>query len=101
MIVCRSGAISLAEIDFFEKPVILIPLGKRASRGDQILNAEAFSKDHVCKVLHEDEFSDIEFVEDIKEMMRHRKSAHLGHGAHLKEEKFRPLEKIIRLLQKP
>lgn len=101
VIVCRSGAISLAEIDFFEKPAILIPLGKAASRGDQILNAEAFSKDHLCRVLHEGEFSDIEFIEDIKALLKYHKPAHPGHAAHQNEEKFKPLEKIIRLLQKP
>lgn len=100
VIVSRAGAISLAELDYFEKPVVLIPLGKAASRGDQILNAEVFSKDHLCKVLYEGEFSDVEFMEDIQDLIRHRKSATLGHGHHKKDEKFDALDKIIRLLQK-
>jgi UDP-N-acetylglucosamine--N-acetylmuramyl-(pentapeptide) pyrophosphoryl-undecaprenol N-acetylglucosamine transferase len=97
VIVSRAGAISLAELDFFEKPVILIPLGTAASRGDQILNAEVFAKDHLAKVLHEGEFSDLEFMDDIHELMLHRKSSHVGHK---KEDKFSALDKIIRLLQK-
>lgn len=97
VIVSRAGAISLAELDFFEKPVILIPLGTAASRGDQILNAEVFAKDHLAKVLHEGEFSDLEFMDDIHELMLHRKSSHVGHK---KDEKFSALDKIIRLLQK-
>lgn len=101
VIVSRAGAISLAEIDFFEKPAVLIPLGKSASRGDQILNAEAFAKNHLCKIFFEGEFSDIEFFDDVQSMIKHRKTAHLGHSANTTEEKFRALDKIIRLLQKP
>ncbi len=98
VVVSRAGAISLAEIDFFEKPAILIPLGKSASRGDQILNADIFAKGHLCKILHEGEFSDVEFMDDVREMIKHRKSAHVGHR---KEDKFHALDKIIRLLEKP
>ncbi len=97
VIVSRAGAVSLAELDFFEKPVILIPLGKSASRGDQILNAEVFSMNHLCRVLFEGEFSDVEFMEDIQDLIKHRKQAPLGHK---KEDKFYALDKIIRLLQK-
>lgn len=97
VIVSRAGAISLAELDFFEKPVILIPLGTAASRGDQILNAEVFAKDHLAKVLHEGKFSDLEFMDDIHELMLHRKSSHVGHK---RDDKFSVLDKIIRLLQK-
>jgi len=95
VVVSRAGAISLAELDFFEKPVILIPLGKAASRGDQILNAEIFSKNHLSKILFEGEFSDAEFLEDIQHLIKHRKSARTH-----QEDKFQTLDKIIRLLQK-
>ncbi len=101
VIVSRAGAISLAEIDFFEKPTVLIPLGKSASRGDQILNAEAFAKNHLCRIFFEGEFSDMEFFEDVRNMIKHRKSAHLGHSAGSKPDKFRATDSIIRLLQKP
>ncbi len=97
VIVSRAGAISLAEIDFFEKPTVLIPLGKAASRGDQILNAEVFAQNHLCKVLYEGEFSDMEFLEDVQELLKHRKIAHVGHKH---DDKFSALDKIIRLLQK-
>lgn len=98
LIISRAGAISLAEMDFFEKPAILIPLGKKASRGDQILNAEVFAKNHLCKILHEGEFSDMELFEDIKTLLVHRKNAHVGHT---KDEKFSALDKIIKLLERP
>ena len=112
VIVSRGGAVSLAEIDFFGKPAVLIPLGKSASRGDQILNVKAYAKDHVCKILFEGEFSDIEFIDEIQKLYKHRKSAHLGHdaggaGADRQRDsgknvnRFSALDKIIHLLQNP
>ncbi len=44
LIISRGGANSLAEIAFLEKKALIIPLGKDASRGDQIKNAEVFAK---------------------------------------------------------
>lgn len=97
VMVSRAGAISLAEIDFFDKPVVLIPLGKSASRGDQILNAEAYATRHLAKVLYEGEFSDVEFLEDVQYLFKHRKTSSIGHK---KDDKFQANEKIIRLLSK-
>jgi UDP-N-acetylglucosamine--N-acetylmuramyl-(pentapeptide) pyrophosphoryl-undecaprenol N-acetylglucosamine transferase len=54
VVVSRAGAISLAEISAVLKPSVLIPLSKRASRGDQIVNAKAFVKDHVAFVIEEE-----------------------------------------------
>lgn len=44
VIISRAGAGSLFEIATIGKPVILIPLSTRGSRGDQIANALEFSK---------------------------------------------------------
>jgi UDP-N-acetylglucosamine--N-acetylmuramyl-(pentapeptide) pyrophosphoryl-undecaprenol N-acetylglucosamine transferase len=62
LIVSRAGAISLAEISAVGKPAVLIPLGKKYSRGDQIDNALAFSKHHKAIVLNEDDLSLSEFL---------------------------------------
>jgi UDP-N-acetylglucosamine--N-acetylmuramyl-(pentapeptide) pyrophosphoryl-undecaprenol N-acetylglucosamine transferase len=96
VLVSRAGAISLAEIDFVRKPSLLIPLGTSASRGDQILNAEAFAQDHDCKIFHQGEFSDAEFLDGLKNLLIHAKSAGVGHPH---EDKFQPLTKIISLLE--
>ena len=42
--ICRAGASSLFELVAARIPMILIPLGLNASRGDQIINARIFSK---------------------------------------------------------
>lgn len=46
LVICRSGANSLAEIEALGIPAILIPIGKAASRGEQTLNAIAYKKAH-------------------------------------------------------
>lgn len=46
LVICRSGANSLAEIEALGIPAILIPIGKAASRGEQTLNAIAYKKIH-------------------------------------------------------
>ena len=43
LIISRAGSNSIYEILALKKPNILIPLSKRASRGDQILNARSFA----------------------------------------------------------
>lgn len=42
--ISRAGATVIFELLSLNKPMLLIPLSKRASRGDQILNASSFSK---------------------------------------------------------
>ena len=44
VVVSRAGANAIAEIAALKKPALLIPLSKRASRGDQILNAQSFAR---------------------------------------------------------
>lgn len=57
IIVSRSGANSLCEILALNKPHILIPLSKKASRGDQIQNASHFRKMGISTVIDEDMLS--------------------------------------------
>lgn len=51
VVVSRGGANSLAELAFLKKRAVIIPLGKDASRGDQIVNAEEFAKNFGFTVL--------------------------------------------------
>ena len=54
LVVSRAGATILFEILALEKPNILIPLSKKASRGDQVLNAVSFEKQGLSMVLEEE-----------------------------------------------
>jgi UDP-N-acetylglucosamine--N-acetylmuramyl-(pentapeptide) pyrophosphoryl-undecaprenol N-acetylglucosamine transferase len=71
VIITRAGAITLSEIDFFDKPAILIPLpAKNVSRGDQIENAKIFAKHHLCAILQQDEFTDEQFFDELKHLLQ-------------------------------
>lgn len=53
IIVTRGGATSLFEILALAKPNVIIPYSLKASRGDQIINAESFKKQGFSEVLQE------------------------------------------------
>lgn len=54
LVISRAGANSICELLALRKPNILIPLSASASRGDQILNANSFSKQGFSTVLEEE-----------------------------------------------
>lgn len=55
IVISRAGSNAIFEILALNKPNILIPLSKNASRGDQILNANYFkNKGYSCVILEED-----------------------------------------------
>ena len=77
IVVSRAGANSLYELLMTRKPHLLIPLGKAASRGDQLDNARVFSGLGFSRVLHEealmgDEKSDDVFVASVKDVFVRR-----------------------------
>ncbi|MGN1318816.1 MAG: undecaprenyldiphospho-muramoylpentapeptide beta-N-acetylglucosaminyltransferase [Lachnospirales bacterium] len=53
-VVSRAGSNAICEFLALNMPMLLIPLSKKASRGDQILNAESFEKQGFAKVYDED-----------------------------------------------
>lgn len=53
--VSRAGSNAIFEFLALKKPNLLIPLSKKASRGDQILNARSFEKSGFSKILYEED----------------------------------------------
>lgn len=53
--VSRAGSNAIFEFLALKKPNLLIPLSKKASRGDQILNARSFEKAGFSKILYEED----------------------------------------------
>ena len=66
MVISRAGANSINEFLSLKKPNLLIPLGGKATRGDQILNAESFEKQGFSMVMPESEMTDALMIENIK-----------------------------------
>lgn len=71
VVISRAGSNSIFELLYLRKPMLLIPLPKGQSRGDQILNAGSFEKSGFCKVLQEDEMTVARLVEDIGDVYEH------------------------------
>ena len=53
----RAGSNSVFELLALEKPTLFVPLSKKVSRGDQILNANYFYNKVVCDRIYEEEFT--------------------------------------------
>ncbi|VYU55326.1 undecaprenyldiphospho-muramoylpentapeptide beta-N-acetylglucosaminyltransferase [Clostridium paraputrificum] len=67
-IVSRAGANSIFEFLALKKPTLLIPLSRKASRGDQILNANSFKKEGYSLVLEEEEITKESFLSHLGEL---------------------------------
>lgn len=72
-IISRAGANVIFELLALKKPTLLIPLSKKISRGDQILNAKSFEKEGFSLVLDEDVMieSDV-LMNKLKELKENR-----------------------------
>ena len=72
IVISRSGANAIFELLALKKPNILIPLPSGSSRGDQILNAEAFMRSGYSYLLKEEDLNDDSLTEAIAYVDEHR-----------------------------
>lgn len=73
MVISRAGANAICELLALKKPNILIPLSKKVSRGDQILNAASFKKQGFSAVLDEDTLTSEQLLATIQDVYTNRK----------------------------
>lgn len=71
-IISRAGANSIFEFLALKKPTLLIPLSKKASRGDQILNSRSFQKEGYSLMLEEEELKDKALYNKILELKKRK-----------------------------
>lgn len=71
-IVSRAGSNAIFEFLALKKPMLLIPLSRKASRGDQILNADSFVKQGYAFKLEEEELTDERFLKDLHLLMNEK-----------------------------
>ncbi|MBT5833123.1 MAG: undecaprenyldiphospho-muramoylpentapeptide beta-N-acetylglucosaminyltransferase [Candidatus Latescibacteria bacterium] len=67
-VISRAGATTLFELLTLHKPALLIPLSARASRGDQILNAQSFKNTGYSLVLSEDDLTPDTLLQSITDL---------------------------------
>lgn len=69
LVISRAGANTIYELLALRKPHILIPLGKQASRGDQIENAKNFAAKNLSVVIFENELTSELLLQKIFELI--------------------------------
>ncbi|SHF06394.1 UDP-N-acetylglucosamine-N-acetylmuramylpentapeptide N-acetylglucosamine transferase [Seinonella peptonophila] len=68
VIVSRAGSNAIFEFLSLRKPMLLIPLSRAASRGDQILNAKSFQKQGFADVIEEEELTEERFLGQLNQL---------------------------------
>ena len=95
LVISRAGANSIYELLTLRKPHLLIPLSKKASRGDQIENADYFSSLGVSATLSEEDLTTSKLIDHIEALWQ-------GHENYqqkmMKIELPNAIEKLLALL---
>ena len=72
IVISRAGANAICELLALQKPNLLIPLSSKASRGDQILNANSFLSQGFSMVLEEDDMTEDLLIQAVNELYEKR-----------------------------
>ena len=74
LVVSRAGANAICELLALQKPHLLVPLSAKASRGDQLLNAESFRKQGFSMVMQEEELTGERLLAELQTLYKQRDS---------------------------
>lgn len=74
VVLSRAGSGAINEFLALEKPMLLIPLSKKCSRGDQIENAKFFKKEGYCEMMEEEDFDSSIFISKLKNLIENSKN---------------------------
>ncbi|SDQ84787.1 undecaprenyldiphospho-muramoylpentapeptide beta-N-acetylglucosaminyltransferase [Virgibacillus salinus] len=70
-VLSRAGSNAIFEFLALRKPMMLIPLSKEASRGDQIINAKSFVEKRYARVMEEEELTEDSLVHELSQLKEH------------------------------
>ncbi|MFF2888279.1 undecaprenyldiphospho-muramoylpentapeptide beta-N-acetylglucosaminyltransferase [Paenibacillus sp. NPDC057967] len=73
-VISRAGSNSIFEFLYLRKPMLLIPLTKQQSRGDQLLNAASFERSGYCKVLLEEKLNSESLLASVQDISRNKQT---------------------------
>lgn len=100
VVVTRAGSNSIFEFLALKKPMLLIPLTKEQSRGDQIINAESFRKAGYAEVLQEAELTKEKFMTTIEKIYKERDQFILKMEKYEGDFSIQPVLKLIKEVAK-
>ncbi len=66
LVLSRAGSNALMEFQALDKPMLLVPYPRQASRGDQILNAQSMEKRGLCHVLLQENMTRETLVKELQ-----------------------------------
>ncbi|MBB6731755.1 undecaprenyldiphospho-muramoylpentapeptide beta-N-acetylglucosaminyltransferase [Cohnella zeiphila] len=72
VVVSRAGSNSIFEFLALRKPMLLVPLTRQQSRGDQLVNAESFRRSGFCEVLFEEKMTAETLAAEAKRLYENR-----------------------------
>ena len=72
LVLARAGSGVINELLALNKPMLLIPLSKKCSRGDQIENAKLFEELGYAKMLEEENANYIKVKENLQNLLKNK-----------------------------
>ncbi|WP_047982869.1 undecaprenyldiphospho-muramoylpentapeptide beta-N-acetylglucosaminyltransferase [Ornithinibacillus californiensis] len=69
-VLSRAGSNAIFEFLALHIPMLLIPLSREASRGDQIINANSFREKSYARVLEEENLSEETLIKELKKLVQ-------------------------------
>lgn len=96
IIVSRAGSNVIYEFLTLKKPMLLIPLSKAASRGDQILNAYSFEKRGFAHVIEEENLTTESLLEQMQALYHNRDAIHSKMAA---AEESNALDRVVQIIK--
>jgi len=72
LIISRAGSNTIFELLALAKPMLLIPLPKKSSRGDQIINAKCFYKNNFGNILMQEDLTIDTLIKKINETLQNK-----------------------------
>lgn len=97
IVLSRAGSGAINEFLALQIPMLLIPLSKKCSRGDQIENAKLFQSLSLCEMLEEEDYNSEILLEKLNNLKENDK---IFKENMKKIKNFNACEKIIELIKK-
>lgn len=72
IVVCRAGSNTIFEMLALSKPMLLLPLSKKASRGDQILNSKEFKQSGFASYILDEDLNKETLVTEIENLINNK-----------------------------
>ncbi|MYL46880.1 undecaprenyldiphospho-muramoylpentapeptide beta-N-acetylglucosaminyltransferase [Virgibacillus halodenitrificans] len=99
-ILSRAGSNAIFEFLALRIPMLLVPLSRQASRGDQIINAKSFAEKRYARVVEEENLTEETLIKEVNQL-REMAPIMIDHMKEFKSEKSRDrVMEIISEVQK-